>query len=126
MKTIFISLLLVCQNLRAQEGTTVSLPDTTSTSTSYDWHSENAINGVVSISKKQNAPQVIINRTELENEIVRIDGNIAMINAKIATVNSNPQEFQIATDSGWFDDMQRIIDEYTTRKLEIQTILLNN
>lgn len=127
MKFIIISFLFVSINLCAQEEFTNTPTDTTSNNnTSSDWHSENAINGTVSITKKLNEPQVIHNRAELENEMLRIDSHIESINSKIVTVNADPSEQAIANESGWFEDMEEIKIGLNNRKLEIQNILINN
>jgi hypothetical protein len=127
MKFIIISFLFVTVNLCAQEESTSTPTGATSTNiSSSDWHSDNAINGTVSISKKANEPQVIHNRAELENEILRIDSHIESINSKVTSVNADPSEQAIANESGWFEDMEAIKIGLNNRKLEIQNSLINN
>ncbi|MEJ6616766.1 MAG: hypothetical protein QNL61_07630 [Crocinitomicaceae bacterium] len=128
MKILLISFLFVCCNLYAQQEAVGTSTDSllNNYSSSSDWHSENAMNGTVSISKKQNEPQIIHNRAELENEFLRINKHIESINFKIESINSNAEEFQIATESGWFEDMERIKVELNNRKIEIQNTLSNN
>ena len=127
MKFIIISFLFVTVNLCAQEESTSTPTGATSTNiSSSDWHSDNAINGTVTITKKSHEPQVIHNRAELESEILRINEHIEIINLKIASVNANPSELEIAHDSGWFEDMEGIKIGLNNRKLEIQNILINN
>ena len=123
MKILLISFLFLCGNLCAQQEVSSPTDTLSSNPSSSDWHSENAINGTVSITKKQNEPQIIHNRAELENEIVRINQQIESINSKIDFVNSDIDEQSIATESGWFDDMERIKDELEIRKSEIQSTL---
>jgi hypothetical protein len=125
MKMLLISFIFVCCNLHAQQEAVGTTTDSllNNYSSSGDWHSENAMNGTVSISKKQNEPQIIHNRAELENEIVRINLHIESINSKIDFVNADLDEQSIATVSGWFDDMERIKNELENRKAEIQSTL---
>ena len=127
MKFIIISFLFVSVNLCAQEESTSTPTGTTSTNiSSSDWHSKNAVDGIVTITKKQNEPQIIHNRAELENEVLRIDKHIESINFKIESINANAEEFQVANESGWFEDMERIKVELNNRKTEIQNTLNNN
>lgn len=87
---------------------------------STDWHKENAVDGTVSITKKKGQPQVVHNKAYFEGELVRIDNHINAINAKIETVNQNEEERLSAIESGWFEDMERIIGELNAQKNEAQ------
>ncbi len=118
----FVAHYTFCQ----QEVTDTPTDSTSNTISTNDWHSENAINGTVTITKKLNEPQIIHNRAELENEMLRIDAHIENINSKIAMVNSNPTEQAAANESGWFEDMEGIKVGLNNRKLEIENILINN
>lgn len=91
-----------------------------------NWHSENSRDGVVSISKRRNEPQVVHNKAYFENEIVRIDNHILAINAKIETLNNDPELKSKALDAGWFDDMEQIKNELEVQKTQIQNILINS
>lgn len=91
---------------------------------STDWHNENAVDGTVSITKKKGQPQVVHNKAYFEGELLRIDNHINAINAKIASVNLDEEEKAKAIESGWFEDMDRIIDELNTQKEQAQIALL--
>lgn len=87
---------------------------------STDWHNENAVDGTVSITKKKGQSQVVHNKAFFESELVRIDNHINAINTKIAYVNQNEEERLKAIESGWFEDMERIIGELNAQKEEAQ------
>lgn len=91
---------------------------------STDWHNENAVNGTVSITKKKGQPQVVHNKAYYEGELLRIDNHINAINAKIAAVNLDEVEKTKANESGWFEDMERIIGELNAQKEAAQIALL--
>ena len=127
MKFIIISFLFVSINLYAQEGVTNTPTDTTSNHiSSSDWHSENAINGTVTISKRKGEDQVIENKEYFENQIIRINSQIESINFKIEAVNNDAELKVKAIESGWFVDMEQIKGELNIQKLEIQNTLNNN
>lgn len=98
----------------------VILVATNSFGQTSDWHKENSVDGTVSITKKKNQPQVIHNKAYFENELVRIDNHINAINTKIVYVNQNEEERLKAIESGWFEDMERIIGELNAQKEEAQ------
>lgn len=102
--------------------TSFSYSQTSEQATPNDWHSENSVDGIVTISKSKNKPQVVHNKSFYESEVVKIDNHIAAINSKIATVNSEEQ-LNEAIESGWFDNMARIKGELEAQKLEIQDTL---
>lgn len=88
-----------------------------------DWHSENSVDGAVTITKKKNQPQVIHNEEFFKTEILRIDNHIEAINSKISSVNSDQTSKSEAEASGWFDDMERIKSELEAQKIEVQETL---
>lgn len=98
---------------------------TKSTASQSDWHSENSVDGAVTISKKKNEPQVIHNKEYFLNEIIRINNHIEAINTKIESVNSDKKLKSEAKKSDWFDDMERIKNELEIEKLNIQNKLIN-
>ena len=51
-----------------------------------------------------------------QEEIDKIDTNIAAIDQKVAHVNANPQEKQNAEANGWFQDMENIKSELLVKK----------
>lgn len=81
---------------------------------------ENSANKTTTISVRVGEPQVIHNNAYYQREIDKIDAQVAAIDTKINSVNSNPEEKAIAIESGWFDDMERIKLGLENRKTELQ------
>lgn len=82
--------------------------------------SKNGQNTPVTISKKAGESQVIHNDAYYQNEIQKIDNNIASINTKIAYVNADPVEKANATASGWFEDMNLFKTKLSAQKVLLQ------
>ena len=72
------------------------------------------------ISIRPGESQITHDNAYYQNEIVKIDAQISSINTKIFLVNSDPQEKVLATDSGWFSDMENIKSELENKRAEIQ------
>ena len=100
--------------------TSFSYSQTSEQATPNDWHSENSVDGIVTISKSKNKPQVVHNKAFYESEVVRIDNHIASINYKIETVNSDQKLKAEAIETDWFENMSQIKGELEAQKLEIQ------
>lgn len=80
-------------------------------------------NTTTTISIRAGESQVIHNSAYYQSEIDKIDAQIASINTKISYVNSNPEEKEIAINSGWFEDMSNIKSQLQSKKLELQSHL---
>lgn len=73
-------------------------------------------NTTVTISKRANRPQRVHNHAYYQEEIDKIDNNIAAIDQKIAHVNADAQEKLKAESNGWFQDMENIKSELLVKK----------
>jgi len=77
-------------------------------------------NTTVTISKRGNNPQRIHNQAYYQEEIAKIDNNIAAIDQKVALVNADPQEKLSAEANGWFQDMENIKNDLLIKKTTLQ------
>lgn len=75
------------------------------------------------ISIRAGESQITHDRNYYENEIAKIDSQIAAINTKIDIVQANPEEKALANESGWFNDMDNIKNQLEAKKQELQSHL---
>lgn len=99
-----------------QPQTTTAKPKVVTKST--DWNNEPK-----TISIRAGESQITHDRNYYENEIAKIDSQIAAINTKIDIVQANPEEKALANESGWFNDMDNIKNQLEAKKLELQSHL---
>ena len=74
----------------------------------------------VTISKRAGEPQRVHNEAYYLEEIAKIDNNLAAIDQKIALVNADPAEKQLAIANGWFQDMANIKTDLQLKKTNLQ------
>ena len=74
----------------------------------------------VTISKRAGQPQRVHNEAYYLEEIAKIDNNLAAIDQKIALVNADPNEKQLALTNGWFQDMENIKNDLKLKKTSLQ------
>lgn len=55
-------------------------------------------------------------KVDLQKEIDIINQNISAIHTKMDYVKSNPEDLKVAEDKGWFDDMNKILDQLNAKK----------
>jgi len=84
---------------------------------------EQSKNKSTTISIRPGESQVTHDEAYFLNEITKIDNQISAIDQKIASVSNDPVEVANATNSGWFDDMERIKSELKAKKADIQNKL---
>lgn len=75
------------------------------------------------ISIRAGESQITHDRNYYEKEIAKIDAQIAAINSKIETVQADSEENNLATNSGWYDDMENIKNQLEAKKQELQSHL---
>lgn len=125
--SIFFLFVSVAINTSAQEDIQekiASAPQPKKTAVANeDVKIEKSINKSTTISIRAGESQVTHDEAYFLNEITKIDNQISAINQKITIVNNDPVEAEIATNSGWFVDMERIKSELETTKSDIQNKL---
>ena len=77
-------------------------------------------NKSVTISKKAGEPQRIHDANFYQEEIDKIDAQLLAINTKIKLIQNNPAENDLATQNGWYSDMENIKDKLKTQKTAYQ------
>lgn len=103
-------------NLDNQPQTTTAKPKVVNTTT-------NGKNEATTISIRAGESQITHDRNYYENEIAKVDAQIAAINTKIEIVEANAQEKALANESGWFNDMENIKNQLEAKKQELQSHL---
>lgn len=118
----------ICVSLNAQEGkqervqSNIKL-NSVDSNPNRQVVKKSSSNTTTTISIRAGESQVIHNSAYYQSEIDKIDAQIASINTKISYVNSNPEEKEIAINSGWFEDMSNIKSQLQSKKLELQSHL---
>jgi len=77
-------------------------------------------NKSVTISKKAGEPQRVHDANYYQEEIAKIDAQILAINTKIQLIQNDPVENKLATQNGWYTDMENIKDKLNAQKIIYQ------
>lgn len=78
---------------------------------------------IQTISVRKGHPQQVHDKAYYEQKIKDIDELLEAIEVKTLYVKSNEEENKIATQNGWYDDMERVKVESLKQRLEYEAII---
>lgn len=84
---------------------------------------ENEPEIIQTISVRRGQPQQVHDRAYYELKVKEIDELLESIEVKISHVKSDEEEHKIATQNGWYTNMERIKEESRKQRLEYEEVI---